>query len=112
MAAILCALLGSKEISGNSLILPLVETAFNSAFKLVVPENGLSLMRNRRSVEFTPHSRESCLGAFGDSALLEGFGFGNLALSYCPSMHQLYEKFISHEIFEMPAKLLLAEHPP
>ena len=54
MAAILCALLGSKEISGNSLISAIGGNGLQFGIQVGgLPEIGLSLMRNRRSVEFT-----------------------------------------------------------
>ena len=68
-------------------------------------------MQNRRPVEFNYLIPVSlALALLATAHFLKGFRFGILALSYCPSMHQLHEKFISHEIFEMPAKLLLAKH--
>ena len=93
MAAIRCALWGSKEISGNSLISAIGGNCLQFGIQVGgLPEKWFVVNAEPPVGRVhEPHSRESCLGAFGDSALLEGFGYGNLALSYCPSMHQLHE---------------------
>ncbi len=58
-----------------------------------------------------PHTPESCVGAYGDSALAEAFGLGAMAQSYCPDMQELHQDFNHDDILELPGKLLLAEHP-
>ncbi len=58
-----------------------------------------------------PHTLESCVGAYGDSALVEGFGLGAMAQSYCPFMQDLHKDFNHDDILQLPAKLLVAEHP-
>ena len=58
-----------------------------------------------------PHTIETCVGAFGDSAVAEGLGLGAMAQSYCPDMQGLHAGFTPDDIFELPAKLLLAPHP-
>ncbi len=58
-----------------------------------------------------PHTPESCVGAYGDSALAEGLGLGAMAQSYCPDMQALHKDFNHDDILDLPAKLLMAEHP-
>jgi hypothetical protein len=58
-----------------------------------------------------PHSIETVVGAFGDSAVAEGLGLGALAQSYCPDMQALHEDFNPDDILDLPARLLMAEHP-
>lgn len=58
-----------------------------------------------------PHTLDSCVGAYGDSALIEGLGLGAMAQSYCPFMQEFHEDFNHSDILELPAKLLVAEHP-
>ena len=98
MAAILSALMGSKEISSNSLISAIGGNGHQFGIQVGGIPGKWFVVDAEPPVGRvqSPHSRESCLGAFGESALLKGFRFGSLALSYCPSMHQLHEKFISH----------------
>lgn len=58
-----------------------------------------------------PHTLETVVGAFGDSAVAEGLGLGALAQSYCPDMQALHRDFNPDDILDLPAKLLMAEHP-
>ena len=58
-----------------------------------------------------PHSVESGVGAYGDSALVEAFGLGALAHAYCPEMRALHRDFYHADLLALPAKLLLREHP-
>ena len=58
-----------------------------------------------------PHTLDDCTGAYGDSALAEGFGLGAMALSYCPDMQALHEGFYDDGIYALPGKLLMAAHP-
>jgi len=58
-----------------------------------------------------PHTIDTCVGAFGDSAVSEGLGLGAMAQSYCPDMQALHAGFTPDDIFELPEKLLMAPHP-
>ncbi len=58
-----------------------------------------------------PHSIESGVGAYGDSALVEAFGLGALAHAYSPEMRALHQDFYHADLLALPAKLLLREHP-
>ena len=58
-----------------------------------------------------PHTPETCAGALGDSALAEGLGLGAMAQGYSPDMQAMHADFNYDDILELPAKLLMAEHP-
>ena len=58
-----------------------------------------------------PHTIETIVGAFGDSAITEGLGLGALAHSYCPDMQALHKGFIPDDLLDLPARLLMATHP-
>lgn len=58
-----------------------------------------------------PHTIKNCVGAYGDSALIEGLGLGAMAQAYCPFMQEFHKDFNHDDILELPAKLLVAEHP-
>lgn len=58
-----------------------------------------------------PYTLDSCVGAYGDSALAEGFGLGAMALSYCPDMQALHKGYYDAAIYQLPEKLLMAAHP-
>lgn len=58
-----------------------------------------------------PHTVETCVGAYGDSALAEALGFGAKAQSYCPDMQALHKDFNHDDILDLPATLLTAKHP-
>ena len=58
-----------------------------------------------------PYTVETCVGAFGDSAVAEGLGLGAMAQCYCPDMQALHAGFTPEDIFELPEKLLMAPHP-
>jgi hypothetical protein len=58
-----------------------------------------------------PLTPDDCTGAYGDSALAEGFGLGAMAQSYCPDMQALHKDFTPDDMAELPGKLLMATHP-
>lgn len=58
-----------------------------------------------------PHTADSGVGAYGDSALVEAFGLGALAHAYSPDMQALHKDFYHPDLLSLPAKLLLREHP-
>jgi hypothetical protein len=58
-----------------------------------------------------PHTVDSGVGAYGDSALVEAFGLGALAHAYSPEMRTLHRDFYHADLLALPAKLLLREHP-
>ena len=58
-----------------------------------------------------PYTVETCVGAFGDSAVAEGLGLGAMAQSYCPDMQGLHAGYTPDDIFGLPEKLLMAPHP-
>lgn len=58
-----------------------------------------------------PHVPETCVGAIGDSALVEAFGLGAMAQSYCPAMQELHDGFCPPDLHDLPAALLCAVHP-
>jgi len=113
MAAARCALSAASGVAGSSLI-----TAFGgngAQFGLQVsglPGRWFTAQADvpRGNVR-APYTLESCTGAYGDSALAEGFGLGAMALSYCPDMQALHTGFYDDTIFDLPGTLLLAAHP-
>ena len=58
-----------------------------------------------------PHTADSGVGAYGDSALVEAFGLGALAHAYAPDMQALHKDFYHPDLLALPATLLLREHP-
>ena len=113
MAAARCALSAAAGVGGSSLI-----TAFGgngAQFGLQVsglPGRWFTVAADvpRGNVR-EPHTADSCVGAYGDSALAEGFGLGAMALSYSPDMQALHAGYYDDTIYALPAKLLLAAHP-
>ena len=113
MAAARCALSAASGVAGSGLV---TATGGNGAqFGLQVsglPGRWFTAPADvpRGNVR-APHTLDSCTGAYGDSALAEGFGLGAMALSYCPDMQALHEGFYDDEIYTLPGKLLMAAHP-
>lgn len=113
MAAARCALTAASGVEGSALI-----TAFGgngAEFGLQVsglPGRWFTAKADvpRGNVR-EPHTLDSCVGAYGDSALAEGFGLGAMALSYCPDMQALHKGYYDDDVFALPEKLLLAAHP-
>ncbi len=58
-----------------------------------------------------PHRPETCLGAIGDSALVEALGLGAMAQSYCPAMQELHAGFSPPDLHELPGRMLSSPHP-
>lgn len=113
MACARCALLGGAGIKGSGFV-----TAFGgngAQFGLQVS----GLPGRWFTVPATPpvgkvrepFTLDDCTGAYGDSALAEGFGLGAMAHSYCPDMRALHKDFTPPDLAGLPARLLLAEHP-
>ncbi len=113
MAAARCALSAASGVAGSSLI-----TAFGgngAEFGLQVsglPGRWFTATADvpRGNVR-APYTLDSCVDAYGDSALAEGFGLGAMALSYCPDMQALHEGFYDEGIYRLPETLLMAPHP-
>ena len=113
MAAARCALSAASGVNGSALI-----TAFGgngAQFGLQVsglPGRWFTAHADvpRGNVR-APYTLESCTGAYGDSALAEGFGLGAMALSYCPDMQALHTDFYDDGIYDLPGTLLMAAHP-
>lgn len=113
MAAVRCALAAASGVAGSGLI-----TAFGgngARFGLQVsglPGQWFTAPAGvpRGNIR-EPHTEETCTGAYGDSALAEGFGLGAMALSYCPDMQALHAGFYDESIYALPGRLLMAPHP-
>lgn len=113
MAAARCSLTAASGVEGSTLI-----TAFGgngAEFGLQVsglPGRWFSVDAEvpRGNVR-EPYTLESCVGAYGDSALAEGFGLGAMALSYCSDMQALHQGYYDDDVFSLPGQLLLAAHP-
>lgn len=113
MAAARCSLTAASGVEGSALI-----TAFGgngAEFGLQVsglPGRWFTAKADvpRGNIR-EPHTLESCVGAYGDSALAEGFGLGAMALSYCSDMQALHQGYYDEDVFALPEKLLLSAHP-
>lgn len=113
MAAARCMLAGAAGVEGSGLI-----TAFggNGAhFGLQVsglPGKWFTVAASVPEGKIRePYTSESCVGAYGDSALAEGVGLGAMAQSYCPDMQALHKDFTPDDMLALPEMLLAAEHP-
>ncbi len=58
-----------------------------------------------------PHTPETCVGAYGDSALVEAFGLGAMAQAYCPDMQAFHEGFNFPDMHALAGRLLMSVHP-
>ena len=113
MAAARCALSAAAGVEGSALV---TATGGNGAqFGLQV--SGLpgrwftAPAAVPRGNVREPYTLDSCTGAYGDSALAEGFGLGAMALSYCPDMQALHNGYYDDSIYTLPKKLLMGSHP-
>ena len=113
MAAARCALSAAAGVAGSALV---TATGGNGAqFGLQV--SGLpgrwftAPAAVPRGNVREPYTLDSCTGAYGDSALAEGFGLGAMALSYCPDMQALHNGYYEDSIYTLPKKLLMGPHP-
>ena len=113
MAAARCALSAAAGVEGSALV---TATGGNGAqFGLQV--SGLPARwftapaAVPRGNVREPYTLDSCTGAYGDSALAEGFGLGAMALSYCPDMQALHNGYYDDSIYTLPKKLLMGPHP-
>ncbi len=113
MAASRCILAAANNVKGSGII-----TAFGgngTHFGLQVsglPGRWFSVEASPPlGVLREPHTLASCVGAYGDSALIEGLGLGAMAQAYCPFMQDFHKDFNHNDILELPGKLLAAEHP-
>lgn len=113
MAAARCILAGAAGHAGSGII-----TAFGGNgehFGLQVsglPGRWFSVAATPpRGQLREPHTPDTCVGAYGDSALVEGFGLGAMAHAFCPDMQAFHKDFAPADILSLPGKLLVCEHP-
>ena len=113
MAAVCCMLGAARGVAGSSLI-----TAFGgngARFGLEVaglPGRWFTCEASPPIGKLRPpHTPESCVGAYGDSALVEAFGLGAMAHRYAPEMQALHADHAPDDLLALPARLLLASHP-
>lgn len=113
MAAMRCLLDGARGIAGASLCTAFGGNGARFGIELAgLPRRWFTVEADPpRGRLREPHTPETCLGAIGDSALVEAFGLGALAQSYCPAMQELHAGFSPPDIAELPGKLLAAVHP-
>lgn len=112
MAAIGCAVNAGRGIDGASVI-----TAFGgngAEFGLQVsglPGRWFTCKATPpRGKLREPHGTDDCVGAYGDSAIVEAFGLGALAHRYCPRMRELHHDFYEPDLLGLPSKLLITIH--
>jgi len=113
MAAVRCALSAAAGVAGSGLVTALGGNGATAGLQVSgLPGRWFAAEADvpKGNVR-APHTLESCTGAYGDSALAEGFGLGAMALSYCPDMQALHEGYYDESIYALPAKLLMGAHP-
>lgn len=113
MAAIRCALAGAAGVEDSSLV-----TAFGGngeTFGLQVSGLGArwftAAATPPRGRLREPHTPGSCVGAYGDSAIVEALGLGALAHRFAPQMQTFHADFYHDDLLALPRKLLVTEHP-
>lgn len=113
MAAVRCLLDAPRGVAGSSLC-----TAFGgngTQFGLQIaglPDRWFTAPGSPPLGKLrAPHTPETCVGAIGDSALVEAFGLGAMAQSYCPAMQDLHQGFSPPDLHDLPASLVCAVHP-
>lgn len=112
MAAVRCVLSGAQGVPGSSLVTAFGGNGANFGLQVsglpgrwfTVP--GAPPRGNLRE----PHTQASCVGAYGDSAIIEAFGLGALAHRYCPAMQAFHQDFYYPDLLDLPAKILVTEH--
>ena len=113
MAAVRCALSAAVGVEGSGLITALGGNGVTAGLQVSgLPGQWFMAVADvpKGNVR-KPHTLASCTGAYGDSALAEGFGLGAMALSYCPDMQALHKGYYDESIFALPGKLLMGVHP-
>ena len=113
MAAARCALSAAMGVEGSALVTAIGGNGMQFGLQVSgLPGRWFTAQADvpRGNVR-EPHTLESCTGAYGDSALAEGFGLGAMALSYCPEMQLLHSGFYDDDIYALPEKLLMGVHP-
>ena len=58
-----------------------------------------------------PHTARDCVGAYGDSALLEAVGLGAFAHRFAPEMQTFHAGFAPDDLLALPDLLLARAHP-
>jgi hypothetical protein len=113
MAAAKCILSGASGVAGSGLITAI--GANGATFGMQVsglPGKWFTAPADVPKGNIRdPYTENDCTGAYGDSALAEGFGLGAMAQSYCPDMQALHKDFTPDNIGDLPGKLLMAAHP-
>ena len=58
-----------------------------------------------------PYTADDCVGAYGDSALLEAVGLGAFAHRFAPEMQAFHAGFAPDDLLALPGVLLARAHP-
>ena len=58
-----------------------------------------------------PYTVDDCVGAYGDSALLEAVGLGAFAHRHAPEMQAFHAGFAPDDLLDLPDMLLARAHP-
>ncbi len=113
MAAVRCILAGAAGCAGSGIITAMGGNGEHFGLQVSgLPGRWFSVAATPpRGHLREPHTPESCVGAYGDSALVEGFGLGAMAHSYCPDMQAFHKDFVDADILSLPRKLLVSGHP-
>ena len=113
MAAIRLALGAAQGVAGSSLI-----TAFGGNgehFGLKVSGLPKRWWTCRATPPLgrlrAPHTVESTVAAYGDSAIVEAFGLGAMAHAYAPQMQAFHAEFYHDDLLSLPRQLLARTHP-
>ena len=113
MAAARCALSAAGGVAGSGLVTALGGNGATAGLQVSgLPGRWFTAEADvpQGNVR-APFTLDSCTGAYGDSALAEGFGLGAMALSYCPDMQALHSGFYEKSVYALPGKLLMGAHP-
>ena len=113
MAAARCALSAAVGVAGSGLVTALGGNGATAGLQVSgLPGRWFTAEADvpQGNVR-APFTLDSCTGAYGDSALAEGFGLGAMALSYCPDMQALHSGFYEKSVYALPGKLLMGAHP-
>lgn len=113
MAAIRLAMNAAEGVAGSSLVTALGGNGDAFGLKMSgLPGRWFSAPATPpRGAVRAPHTADSCVGAYGDSALVEAFGLGAMAHAFAPQMQTFHADYYYDDLLSLPTRLLITPHP-
>ena len=112
MAAVKTIMEAAKNLEGGSIITAMGGNGIEFGIKIAgLPGRWFTVPAAAPDAVYNSGvTSKNALGAIGDSALVDAFGLGAMALKFAPAQRQLFGPVIPHDALTLPEQLLARSH--